>query len=144
MQCVIDWCNANAGFIAAISAFFTIIISFMIGRMPYKKALEFNTMLNYDENGEFSLLVSLFNSGNSPLHIRWITVKTKSIPVALAEIDGDRFLPDVQVLAPQHMCHCEFTLENCNADEVDSYEELCIEVDTGTKKFTYKTDWGVG
>lgn len=151
MKCIIDFCNTNSGFISAILSIVTIlmsvaaiIISILTALLPYKKRLRFYTGLNYDEQGNYSMDLFLFNLGNFPLYIRSITVTHKTHePKVLATLFEETH--NEKCLIPQQtFCSYHFMLNNCNANDSDYSRPIEIVVCTETKTFKETIGWAVG
>lgn len=80
MNCIIEWCNQNQGFLSAILSllalslsFLTMIMTYRLGKMPYKKKVKMIPVL-YKKNEEFYIDLTLINSGNATLCIKNIGV----------------------------------------------------------------------
>ena len=75
MSCIIEWCNQNQGFLSAILSFLalalsvlTIIMTYRLGKMPYKKKIKMIPAL-YKKNEDFYIDLTLINSGNATICI---------------------------------------------------------------------------
>lgn len=152
MQNIVNYCNANSGFISMILSIITIILSIAAifvsvraAMLPYKKELRFYTLLMYDKNGDYTLDLFLFNSGNCPLYIKSIEVcQNPSLePLALAALSWNVPTED-RIIASQSAHKYHFSLSNCNA--ADNHENSCIEItiDAETKQFKHQINWAVG
>lgn len=80
MNCMIMWCNQNQGFLSAILSLLalslsvlTMIMTYRLGKMPYKKKVKMIPLL-YKKKGEFYIDLTLINSGNATLCIKNIGI----------------------------------------------------------------------
>lgn len=80
MNCMIMWCNQNQGFLSAILSLLalslsvlTMIMTYRLGTMPYKKKVKMIPRL-YKKKGEFYIDLTLINSGNATLCIKNIGI----------------------------------------------------------------------
>ena len=81
MDSIINWCNANQGFLSAILTVMTMLIniialcaSYRIGKIPYNKKLK--VIPGYYENEDGPMLeVVLVNYGLSTLVIEYVSIK---------------------------------------------------------------------
>ena len=80
MICVIEWCNQNQGFLSAILSLLalslsvlTMIMTYRLGKMPFKKKVKIIPLL-YKKNGEFYIDLTLINSGNATICINNIGI----------------------------------------------------------------------
>lgn len=145
----IDICNENAGFIAFVQTLATLLISVIAvivavraARMPYKKKLDFNTGLNYDQDGNYTLDVYLVNTGNQAILIKLIKVECREYVWFLEPeaADENRFV------LPQKGFHgrLELTGLNANDESLKSENLEVIVVDSVEKEFRWKIGWAVG
>ena len=131
--------------ITIILSIAAIFVSVRAAMLPYKKELRFYTGLNYDKNGNYTLDLFLFNSGNCPLYIKSIQVcqNPSPKPLALAILSWNIPTED-RIIASQSAHSYHFLLSNCNA--ADDHENSCIEItiDAETKQFKHQINWAVG
>lgn len=80
MICIIEWCNQNQGFLSAILSFLalalsvlTMIMTYRLGKMPYKKKIKMIPAL-YKKNKDFYIHLTLINSGNATICINNIGI----------------------------------------------------------------------
>lgn len=80
MICIIEWCNQNQGFLSAILSvlalslsLLTIIMTYRLGKMPYKKKIKMIPAL-YKKNEDFYIDLTLINSGNATICINNIGI----------------------------------------------------------------------
>lgn len=150
MNNFIDMCNENAGVIAFIQTVTTLFISVLavwvsikMARLPFRKRLDFNTALNYDQNGNYAMELYIANTGNMAIFIKFITVEYNGgvlAHVSMDESDQQSFLLSQKIL---HIC---FPLYGCNANEKKECGQkikIVVEDSTG-KKFVNKIGWAVG
>lgn len=151
---MIQWCNDNAGFIAALQTLSTVLLSVVaiavtvyVSRLPYKKGLKLYSGLNYDEDGNYTMDLFLYNSGNAPLYIKYIQLlreysdKTTDILALGALYDLD---PSESFLVSGTGKDFQIKLENCNADDDKGDTKIKIEVITEEKTFSESVTWAVG
>lgn len=74
------WCNQNQGFLSAILSLLalllsvlTIVMTYRLGRMPYKKKVKMIPVL-YKNNEDFYINLTLINSGNATLCVKNIGI----------------------------------------------------------------------
>lgn len=146
----IDFCNQNAGVITLIQTIATlflsalaIVVSIRVARLPYKKKLEFNTGLDYDEEGNCTMALYIANTGNMAIFISHIKVMYGEEYLryeALDARDENRFL------LSQKTFYTEFPLNTVHVPE--RYEDrkkikIIVEDFTG-KQFVHTIGWAVG
>lgn len=80
MNNIILWCNQNQGFLSAILSVLalslsvlTMIMTYRLGKMPYKKKVKMIPVL-YKKNEEFNIDLTLINSGNATICIKNIGI----------------------------------------------------------------------
>jgi len=86
------WCNQNQGFISAILSVLalfisvmTIVMTYRLGRLPYKKKLKFVPNL-YKKENDFYLDVQIINAGNMTVCIDHISIaNNKHLDVGISE-----------------------------------------------------------
>lgn len=150
MSNFVNMCNENAGVIALIQTVTTLFISVIavwvsirMARLPFRKRLDFNTGLNYDQNGNYTMDLYMANTGNMAIFIKTISVEYMGeflAHVSMDESDEQPFLLSQKIL---HIC---FPLYGCNArEEKDRNQKIKIVVEDSTaKRFVYKIGWAVG
>lgn len=152
VQCrIINFCNQNSGFISAILSIVTIVlsicaivISIKTAMLPYTKKLRIYTGLDFDEDGNYTMEIYLYNLGNSPVYIKSIEVSQKEIaPLCLARLHSE--IPmEKHYLIPHMFCSFTLPLENCNAADNHENSYIDISIDTETKVFRKRINWAVG
>lgn len=80
MNNIIVWCNQNQGFLSAILSLLalslsvlTMIMTYRLGKMPFKKKVKMIPVL-YKKNEDFYIDLTLINSGNATLCIKNIGI----------------------------------------------------------------------
>ncbi len=80
MNCIIEWCNQNQGFLSAILSLLalslsvlTMIMTYRLGKMPYKKKVKMIPVL-YKKDEDFYIDLTLINSGNTTICIKNIGI----------------------------------------------------------------------
>lgn len=80
MKDIINWCNNNQGFLFVILSGLTILVSiltiritYIIGKMPYKKSIKIIPFLTEDK-GKFLLDVIILNTGVATILINSISI----------------------------------------------------------------------
>ena len=137
----VDLCNDNSGFISAILAVFTIIISIMIGRLPYKKKVSFYHYLDCNEKNDIEVFVYITNIGNCPIYADELIAKEgfrKTISSS-----NDINMVDNRIIQPQHQYEYKITLDGYKCESIPS-KPLRIILKAGRKSFKYRADWVMG
>ena len=152
---MIQWCNDNAGFIAALQTLSTVLLSIVaiavtiyVSRLPYKKGLKIYSGLNYDRAGNYTMDLYLYNSGNAPLYIKGIEL-LREYPDKTTDDLGLGYLysldPGEQsFLAPGVEKGFQIRMENCNANDDKGNTKIRIKVVTEEKTFSESVSWAVG
>lgn len=80
MNDIIVWCNQNQGFLSAILSLLalslsvlTMIMTYRLGKMPFKKKVKMIPVL-YKKDEDFYIDLTLINSGNATLCIKNIGI----------------------------------------------------------------------
>lgn len=152
---MIEWCNTNAGFIAALQTLATVFLSIVaiavtayVAWLPYKKELRIYSVLNYDKDGDYTMELYLHNSGNAALYIKDIQLM-RELPdgtTDLLALGGWSSYNESEksFLAPGAAKSFWVRMVNCNAEDEKGDSLIKIEVETETKTFVKKVDWAVG
>lgn len=145
VKSLITLCNDNAGFISAILAVITILISVKIGRLPYQKKLSFYHYLGSDETEEIIATVYVSNIGNCPLYIdRLIAEEGFFKTIGQCERISNTTLMDDRLLEPKKTYIFKIRLEGYKWTSQEKWRALRFVLTTGRKKFSYRTTWAMG
>lgn len=149
-----EWCNNNAGIIAAVQTIATVILSvFAIGvtvyfsRTQYKKALKIYSGLDYDEEGNYTIELHLINIGNVPLYIKGIEIvreyKNHTTDIlALGSWHSSSSCDENFLISKMHKSFV-IPLQHCNAN-IKEESKIKIIIDAEERTFIYRIGWAVG
>ena len=151
----ISWCNENAGFLTALQTLSTVLLSIVAisiaacaAWLPFKKGLRIYSGLSYNQQGEYTMDLFLYNSGNAPLYIKSIQLlrqypgkKTDILALGADYLSGPC---EENFLAPKMAKSFRIQMVNCNSREGKKDCSIRIEVETEEKTFVKITDWAVG
>ena len=144
------WCNQNQGFLSAILSFvalivsvLTIIMTYRLGKMPFRKKLTIVPVL-YGEEGEFYIDVTLINSGNATICIDNIGIFNNDM-LNIGMFDKMEYL----TLRPCDYCckkiYLYDDLENIEKNQSDLNGHIIIIVnDVDGKKYKARKGFPVG
>lgn len=138
-------CNDNAGFISAILAVITILISVKIGRLPYQKKLSFYHYLGSDETKEIIATVYVSNIGDCPLYIDELIAKEGFFKtIGQCKQISNTTLIDDRLLEPRKTRLFKIRLEGYKWTSRERRRTLRFVLTTGRKKFSYRANWAMG
>lgn len=140
IKSIIDLCNANDGFISAILAVMSIVISVKLARLPYLKKVTFNNYLTTNSDGDIVLVLFIANIGNCPLCINQIIVKEGDKKI----IHNERMEAFGYVINTHEHHKHKVVLKGYNFERLNNYQTLNVIVKAGEKTFKYKTEWARG
>lgn len=142
---LIALCNDNAGFISAILAVITILISVKIGRLPYQKKLSFYHYLDSDETNEIIATVYVSNEGSCPVYIDKLIAKDGFFKtIGQCEQIPNTTLIDDRLLEPQKTLLFKIRLKGYRWNSQEKRGALRFILTTGRKNITYRTNWCIG
>ncbi len=137
----IELCNNNAGFISAILAAFTIVITIMIGRLPYKKKVSFYYYMVHNKRNGIDVFVYITNIGNCPIYADKLIAKDGFRKVI--STSNDINMVDNRIIQPQKQYKFKITLDECTVENL-SAKPLRIILKAGRRSFKYRANWEMG
>ena len=142
---IVALCNENSGFISAILAVVTILISIKIGRLPYQKKMFFYHYLEGDEVGGINVVLMVTNVGSCPVYIDRLYIKEGYFKTIgdFTQISNTAII-DEKLIKPQETIEFQKDLRRYKWRSSRKRKPLRIILKSGRKTFRYKTNWGMG
>ena len=140
---VIEWCNANAGFVNAIGAIATAAVAILLAYLPHRASMEFNYFLDASpldacSGGSYTCPLHLYlcNAGNTALTVSEIIVTNgKGAECGHYHRGFGEFVAPKQVQ--------EYVFE-VRVPEARFAKQMRVLVKTDKKTFCFRTAWAVG
>lgn len=131
---IINWCNQNEGFLAAVLSVLTILISVMtmimtyrLGKMPYKRKLNIIPFLHKEED-EYFVELLIVNNGFATINIRTIHIENMNhLVIGMAEIKSELIILKPNEYIKQKVKIFD-DLENISEHELDLNNHVVIKV----------------
>lgn len=142
---IVVLCNDNAGFISAILAVITILISVKIGRLPYQKKLSFYHYLDSDETKEIIATLYVSNVGSCPVYIDKLIAKDGLFKtIGQCEQIPNTTLIDDRLLEPQNTLIFKIHLKGYRWNSQERRGVLRFVLTSGRKNFIHRANWCIG
>ncbi|MCD8050553.1 MAG: hypothetical protein LUE89_02600 [Clostridiales bacterium] len=135
--------NNNQGVLAVLA----LVVAIIVAVKPDKKKLTVHSELGYDEQGNFSITLSLYNAGSVSLYLKHIEVKQVSKRRKRKEEWPHNIWNQIEeekrFLEPQKTYDYPLGQFACVAGQ-EKNTDLLIVITTEEKTFKKRIDWAVG